>query len=192
MQIVLRTPRLPLRRFTTEDAELIMGLDSDPEVMAFINGGWPTTRAEVVQEILPAWLGYYSRYDGYGFWTIIERGSGQFVGWFHLRPRPGADPAEPELGYRLIRSVWGRGYATEGSIALLHRAFTVLGARRVTAESLAVNTAPRRVMEKCGLHSVRTLHQEWPDKIDGEELGEVEYAVDRDAWLAWNEARNAR
>jgi len=55
--------------------------------------------------------------------------------------------------------------------------FTDLGVRRVFAHTLAVNTASRRVMEKCGLTLVRTTGYEGTDIIDGAEHGEVEYAV---------------
>ena len=92
--------------------------------------------------------------------------------------------ADPELGYRLRRSAWGRGLATEGSVALVRAAFTDLGAARVVAETMAVHLASRRVMEKAGLRLVRTFHQDWPYPIPGDEQGDVEYAVTRTEWLA--------
>jgi RimJ/RimL family protein N-acetyltransferase len=58
---------------------------------------------------------------------------------------------EVELGDRLRRSAWGMGYATEGSRALVDRAFAEPGVRRVYAETMAVNVASRRVLEKAGL-----------------------------------------
>src|SRR4029450_3018730 len=102
--------------------------------------------------------------------------------WFHLRPPEGAGPDEPELGYRLRRSAWGKGYATQGSRALIRAAFTELGARRVYAETMVVNRGSRRVMEKAGLRLVRTFHRPWPDPIEGDEHGEVEYALTRAEW----------
>ena len=75
------------------------------------------------------------------------------------------------------RSAWGKGYATEGSRALIRKGFVELRVRRVVAETMAVNAASRRVMEKAGLTHVRTFHQEWPDCIEGEEQGDVEYAL---------------
>src|SRR3954471_22500373 len=102
----LRTERLVLRRFTTDDADLLAELDSDPEVMRYITGGRPTPRDEIVNEVLPALLSYYDRFEGFGFWAAIERDTGQFLGWFHLRPAPGDGPAEVELGYRLRRAAW--------------------------------------------------------------------------------------
>ena len=184
MHVYLETDRLCLRRFTAGDGGLLAELDADPAVMRFINGGRATPREEIEREILPAWLAWYGRADGYGFWAAVERASGAFVGWFHLRPRAAGRPREPELGYRLRVAFWGRGYATEGSRALIDRAFRELGAARVTAETMAVNAASRRVMEKAGLRYVRTFHQVWPDAIEGDEHGDVEYALTRAEWAA--------
>ena len=184
MDVYLESERLRLRRFTAADTDLLVELDSDPAVMRYITGGRPTPRAEIETDILPWWLGYYERTCGYGFWAAIEKASGAFVGWFHLRPSDDDRPDEPELGYRLRASAWGQGYATEGSRALIERAFRELGAERVTAETMAVNTASRRVMEKAGLRYVRTFHAEWPETIDGDEHGDVEYALTRAEWSA--------
>lgn len=183
MEVYLETERLILRRLTDADVDNLTDLDADPEVMFFINGGRPTPRDEIRDQTLPALLTYYERYAGYGFWAVVEKESDAFIGWFHLRPSPdGGAQDEPELGYRLKRSAWGKGYATEGSRALIDKAFGELGARRVYAETMAVNTASRRVMEKAGLGFVRSFHQPWPDPIPGDEHGDVEYALTRDEW----------
>jgi RimJ/RimL family protein N-acetyltransferase len=182
MQIFLETDRLILRLFTEDDVDDLVELDGDPEVMRYINGGRATPREEIENDILPAFLSHYDRYPGYGFWAAIEKATAEFLGWFHLRPPKGGSPDEPELGYRLRRSAWGTGYATEGSIALIRKAFEELGARRVFASTMVVNTASRRVMEKAGLRYVRTFHQEWPESIPGDEHGDVEYALDRADW----------
>ncbi|HVU74868.1 MAG TPA: GNAT family N-acetyltransferase [Mycobacteriales bacterium] len=183
-RVLVETERLTLRAFDESDVDLLVDLDSDPEVMRFVTGGRTTPRSEIVEDYLPAFLSYYERFDGYGFWAAVERPSQQFVGWFHLRPAPGAPDDEPELGYRLRRSAWGRGLATEGARALVDLAFSRLGARRVVAEAMAVNGASRRVMENVGMTLVREFHQDWPYRIEGDELGDVEYAITRDAWLA--------
>ena len=129
MDVFLETERLVLRRFTDADVELLVELDGDPEVMRYITGGRATSLEELRDEVLPAFLGYYHRFPSYGFWAAVDKASGQFLGWFHLRPPEGASPDEPELGYRLRRSAWGKGYATEGSRALVRMAFAELGAR---------------------------------------------------------------
>lgn len=185
MRVVVETDRLLLREFTLDDADDLVALDADPEVMRFITGGRATPADEIRDDILPAFLAYHARGDAWGFWAAVEKGTGRFVGWFHLRPRAGEDPPdEPELGYRLRREAWGRGLASEGARALVDRAFRDHGARRVHASTMVVNAASRRVMERAGLRVVRVFHQDWPDRIEGEELGDVEYALTREEWLA--------
>jgi RimJ/RimL family protein N-acetyltransferase len=184
MEIVLQTPRLRLRRFTADDVDALFALDADPLVMRFITGGPGTPRDEVEAEVLPAFLSYYERFAGYGFWAAEERSGGDFLGWFHFRPDDGAPEDEPELGYRLRRAAWGKGYATEGSRALIETGFAAFGARRVTASTMAINTASRRVMEKSGMRFIRHFVADWPVAIPGDEHGDVEYAVTREQWEA--------
>ncbi|GGS27485.1 GNAT family N-acetyltransferase [Actinokineospora fastidiosa] len=181
MHVYLETPRMVLRRFTPADVDLIVELDSDPEVMRYLSGGRPTPPEEVRDEIIPNWLSYYDRGD-FGFWAAIERTTGAFLGWFHFRPHPDGDRDGVELGYRLRRAAWGLGYATEGSRALIEKGFTELGVDRIFAETMTVNTASRRVMAKAGLRYVRTFFQNWPNPIPGDEHGEVEYALTRQEW----------
>ena len=185
MSIFLETDRLTLRRFTEADEDNLVELDGDPEVMRFINGGRPTPREEVRGRILPILFGYYERFEGFGAWAAEERSTGRFLGWFHFRP-PANEPrdGEIELGYRLRRAAWGKGYATEGSRALIRKGFTELQVERVVAETMAVNLGSRRVMEKSGLTLVRTFHIDGLDAIEGSEHGEVEYALRRADWSA--------
>ena len=188
MHVYLRTERLVLRRFTADDLDAVEALDADPEVMRYINGGQPTPREELRDDHLPSWLAYYERGDAWGFWTATDRVSGAFLGWFHLRPGSQDPPDEPELGYRLLRKAWGAGLATEGSLGLIDKAFAELGARRVYATTMAVNTGSRRVMEKAGMRFIRLYHGEWPVRIPGDVHGDVEYAITRAEWDADREA----
>lgn len=188
VRIYLETDRLLLREFTADDVDNLYALDSDPEVMRFIDDGKPTPREVIERERLPALLDEYHRHPGLGGWPAVAKATGAFIGWFGLRPTDAGSPVlEPgpgnvELGYRLRRSAWGKGYATEGSRALIRMAFTELGAHRVCAGTMAVNTRSRRVMERSGLHYVRTYHLTWEDPLPGTEHGEVEYAVTREQW----------
>ena len=67
---------------------------------------------------------------------------------------------------------------------MIDHAFRNLGARRVHAETMVVHHASRQVMEKAGLRYVRTFHAPWPDRIPGDEQGDVEYALIREEWEA--------
>jgi len=168
----LATERLTLRAITLDDVDSLVDLDSDPAVMRFINGGLPTPRAEA-EGIVKRSLGHR--------WMAFERSTDAFVGWFGLRLSDDRGRLR-ELGYRIRKEFWGQGLATEGARALIDAAFTTTNLERVRAETMTVNAGSRRVMEKCGLHYVRTFHLEWPFPIEGTELGDVEYELTRADW----------
>lgn len=192
MHVFLETDRLLLRRFTDDDVDNLYNLDSDTEVMRYITGGTTMPREEIECDYLPAFLSYYTRFEGYGFWTVVDKATGRFLGWFHLRPRTGQLINEPELGYRLRREAWGMGYGTEGARALLDKGFSDLGPQRVLAPAFQANLASRRIMEKSGMTLARTyrlspeqlvelLGIPSPELVDGQV---VEYAITRPEWEA--------
>ena len=162
VEILAETDRLVLNPLDDSHAEAVLGLQDDPEVMRYLD---------------PSPL---ERFFTGGFYAATEKESGRFIGWFALEPQ---GSGEYEIGWRLYRSAWGRGLATEGSLALLHKAFTDLGATRVYAETMAANTRSLRVMEKIGLRHARTFFVEWPDPLPGSDQGEVEYALTRAEYL---------
>lgn len=183
----LVTERMELRLLTAERAgeyaELMVELDGDPEVMRFITGE-PTPQADIVDRELPTLLARLTTYPRHGRWFAFGREDGAFLGWFELAPtvpedRAGEQPRadEAEVGYRLLRSVWGRGYATEGTRALIAHAFDDVGLRRVWAQTMAVNLASRGVMERVGMIHLRTFHVHFDDPLPGTEQGEVEYEL---------------
>lgn len=180
MHVFLETDRLLLRRFTEADIDNLVELDSDPEVMRFLTNGRPTSREVIVRDTLPWIMTGYERLHGLGRMATVERSTKAFLGWIGFDPPDDGRPDdEIELGYRLCRSNWGKGYATEGSVALIRSAFHEFRVRRVWAQTMAVNHASRRVMEKSGPRFVRTCHVTWDDPIPGTEHGEAEYALDR-------------
>lgn len=137
--------------------------------------------------------------DGLGYWMAFgtdggARGStpparedeGEFVGLMMLPPAHGPDqpddPTVAELGYRLARRHWRKGLASEASRALLRHAFDTVGQRRVIAQTMAVNTGSRGVLEAVGMRYVRTYFPTWDDPLPGTELGEVEYEMTRAMW----------
>jgi RimJ/RimL family protein N-acetyltransferase len=183
MHIILQTPRLVLRQFTENDADNLFDLNSDPEVMRYLTGGRPTPREEIRDQIIPFHLAVYDRLDRLGTWAAEAAATAEFLGWFHFRPGPEAGTTNVELGYRLRRAAWSKGYATEGSRALIDLGFTELAIERVFAHTMTVNAASRHVLEKCGLTLVGTLPYEGPFEIEGAEHGEVEYAITKPEWL---------
>jgi RimJ/RimL family protein N-acetyltransferase len=184
VRVILQTERLTLRQFTADDADNLYELNSDPEVMRYLTGGRPTPREVLRDEVIPFHLAVYERLDRLGTWAAESAATGEFLGWFHFRPGADADVTNIDLGYRLRRPAWNRGYATEGSRALINMGFTDLGVQRVFAHTMAVNSASRRVLEKCGLTLVRTTPYDGPDVIEWYEHGEVEYALTKPEWEA--------
>jgi RimJ/RimL family protein N-acetyltransferase len=199
MEVYLETERLTLRPFTAADVDHLVALDDDPAVMRYLNGGVPTSRDVIEREVLPRFLGYYQAYPGFGVWAAIEKSTGDFLGWFSLKPQEGSDPGEVALGYRLRRSAWGKGYGTEGARALIRKGFSELGVRRVVATTYQDNLASRRVMEKAGMTFVRAFrptleelastanHTSSQEVWDGDE---VQYALEKADWERQEAARN--
>jgi RimJ/RimL family protein N-acetyltransferase len=185
VHILLETERLRLRRFTRDDADLLTRLDADPEVMRHITYGVPTPRCAYTDVYLPRWLEIYAARPDLGYFAAELRATDVFIGWLHLR----GDRIEPEyleLGYRLKRSAWGLGYATEGATALLRHGFTAAGADRISARTLERNLASQRVMQKCGLrYAAAFLYGEKaiPGRSE-EERAAVKYEITRSEWLS--------
>ena len=169
--IYLETSRLILRPFTPNDVDNLLELDADPDVRRFLDRPEAPTREDIAEGTLPYFLAWYERPGGFGYWAAVESSSGAFLGWFHFRPDR-HNPQDTELGYRLKRSAWGSGYATEGARALIRKGFLELGVSRVTATALTGNVASIRVMEKISLtFETRFWHKPG--------LEAVRYALDR-------------
>jgi RimJ/RimL family protein N-acetyltransferase len=172
---LIRTARLILRPASKSDRDDLSALERDPEVMRFINGGRPTP-----DDGVDADAGFLTPRGGEpGIWTAMEREPANFAVWFSLRPR-GEDVAE--LGYRLRRAAWGRGFGSEGARALVEWGFQEAGLNAIVATTMAVNHASRRVMEKAGLRYARTVHLSWAEPLPGSEMGDVEYEIAREDW----------
>jgi RimJ/RimL family protein N-acetyltransferase len=161
---VLGTDRLVLRRFTEDDAPLLFELDSDPEVMRYVGPfGLPTVEA-YRDRIRDVWLPAYAANPARGVFAAVEKATGSFLGWVCFRTATAyrfareagwTRDSDIELGYRLRREHWGKGFATEASAALVERGLADPDVTCVVAAALVTNRASTRVMEKCGLVWVR-------------------------------------
>jgi RimJ/RimL family protein N-acetyltransferase len=180
------TPRLTLRHLTAGDAEELIRLHSDPEVMRWITNGQPSDPAELREKVLPRWLELYEKHNGWGFFAAIDKRSGQFAGWFHLHPREQGDVYE--LGYRLHTRFWKQGLATEGAGHLLAKLLMEgkPSPAKVAARTMVGNAASRRVLEKLGLDYAREYEEQ---RFPGEDKRAVWYEretptiVHRRVWM---------
>lgn len=171
----LTTPRLTLRPVTPADRADLVALEADPEVMTYLNGGLPVPAAG-----LPDGSYLTPRGTEPEVLAAHDRETGAFVGWFAFFDDGIKDGLKTaEVGYRLTRAAWGRGFATEGVRALIDLAFGQWGFDRVRAETMTLNIGSRRVMEKSGMTYVDTIFPTFADPIPGAELGEVIYEIRR-------------
>jgi RimJ/RimL family protein N-acetyltransferase len=179
-QPTLKTARIVLVPLADEHLDLEVELDSDPEVMRYLDKG-ARSRSETEQAHRRRRL-TAQEVPGLGFWVGFV--DGEFVGWWILQPPDGPDQphvdGEAELGYRLLRKFWRRGYASEGARELIRYGFAEVGLTRIFAQTLAVNRASRATMSSAALTYARTFASS--ESIPGAEHGEVEYEITRDAY----------
>lgn len=167
----VETSRVLLRFLTKNDADNLIELDSDPDVMKYISNGVPSTKDDVDRAIERALL-VQSRHDGQlGYWAVIEKSTGAFMGWFMLRP-PLADPfncQRVELGYRLKKRYWGVGHATEIARALIERRLEVSSGEEIFAIAGKGNEASQAILRKVGL----VYNREYESRDFSEEMKTV-------------------
>lgn len=174
---VLQTATLTLRPCCPDDRADFIGLERDPEVMRFLNGGavdHENIDPKDVTFLMPRGSEPY-------VWTARRTATNAFIGWFCLFPET---ETLAELGYRLRREDWGQGLASEGARALVDWGFGRAGYDRITACTMAVNHGSRRVMEKIGMTHVRTDFPDFSDPIPGSDQGEVWYELHRSEWTS--------
>ncbi len=147
----IETARLILRAHDGKDLDAVHAMWSDPAVVRHITGK-PSTREESWARIL-RYAGLWP-IKGYGYWAVVEKQSGQFVGDvgladFHRDMTPALYEA-PEAGWALIPAAQGKGYATEAMQAVLAWADRNLDMARVTCMLDESNAASVNVARKCG------------------------------------------
>jgi ribosomal-protein-alanine N-acetyltransferase len=151
MDAVINTDRLLLRLFTVNDADLIFKLNKDDKVTRYTHD--PINDPEHAKQVLEQnILPQYALYN-YGRWAVHVKPGLDFIGWCGLKFRP--EKNEVDLGYRLKRSAWSKGYATEAAYACIRYGFEKLKIQKITGRSEPANINSWRVLEKCGLQFIR-------------------------------------
>jgi RimJ/RimL family protein N-acetyltransferase len=153
--ILLETERLRLRRVALTDLDNMTRLNGDRDVMRYIGDGSVWTRAQSEARIRRI-LKVYEIFPGLGLWIGEEKHTGNFVGAYALIYIP--KTVEVEVGYRLRKSAWGRGLATEGARALVRYGMFELGLDRVVGLTHPDNDPSKQVLMKSGLQARGTGH----------------------------------
>ena len=145
----IRTPRLVLRPWRPSDQSTYAALNADAEVRRF----WPTTLTSQQSDQQVDGFQHHIEQHGFGFWALEALGEAPFIGFTGLQHVEASLPFAPavEIGWRLARKHWGKGYATEAAIASLADGFGRLGLSEIVSYAVKGNAASFRVMERIGM-----------------------------------------
>jgi len=153
----IETPRLILRRWRDEDLLPFAAVNADPEVMRWIRDGSVLSEADtraMIERLEGAW-----EEKGFGLFAVEVKETGELAGFTGLAVPmflPEVMPAV-EIGWRLGRSFWGRGLATEAARAALRFGFEEVGLDRIISIHQIGNDPSERVMDKLGMGRDREL-----------------------------------
>lgn len=144
--VVFETARLRVRRYTEADTELFFRLSGNPDVMQYIR---PVSTREESDAFLLENIQYYQDNPTRGRWAVEDIIHGGFVGSFAIIPIP-SRPDEIQLGYSLTPEHWGKGYATELTIAGLDYFFSHEMLPVIYGITEIPNIASQKVLLKAG------------------------------------------
>ncbi|KUJ50951.1 GNAT family N-acetyltransferase [Chryseobacterium sp. JAH] len=159
-KIFIETERLILREIITEDAEAFFAMDSNPEVVKYV-GTKPLTHISQSVEMIENIRNQYTE-NRIGRWAAINKEDGKLVGWSGLKLIKEINNHKNihDLGYRFTPEYWGKGYATETSIAVLNYAFNEMKLDQVFAYADVENDASNHVLRKLGFEEKGTFIDE--------------------------------
>ena len=146
---MLTTARMTLTDITEADFAATYAADRDPMVARYVGDGLPESRSfeaycDHFKGRISSWMN-----ERYRMWAMRLHDDDALIGWVMLRPIN--DSSYVEVGYRLPQSSWGKGYATEATLALLDYGFNAVGLDEIAAVTHADNAASQHVLTKAGL-----------------------------------------
>ncbi|HEX7172615.1 MAG TPA: GNAT family N-acetyltransferase [Candidatus Limnocylindria bacterium] len=178
---MIRTERLLLRRWRDGDREPFAAMNADPAVTEHLQGALSRERSDAFVDRIEA---HWDEH-GWGLWAVEVPGEAPFIGYVGLWPAEYVAPGMVEVGWRLARGHWGRGYATEAAGESLRFGFTEVGLSEIVSFTVPQNVRSRRVMERIGLIRDQSGNFDHPrvDPLAYPQLvPHVLYRLDREAW----------
>jgi RimJ/RimL family protein N-acetyltransferase len=176
--VQIDTERLIMRGWRESDLAPWAAMNADPEVRQYLG---PLLTFEQASAQVLNFQDDLDRY-GYGFWAVEVRASGDFIGFTGLDT---VDEEMPftgvEVGWRLARSAWGHGYATEAALAALRYAYDIIGLPEIVAVTAATNLRSQAVMRRIGMTSNPMEDFDDPDVDEPSLRRQVVYRKLRDA-----------
>ena len=145
----LPTPRLLLRQWRPSDLEPFAAMNSDADVMRYYPTPWTREQSDAFAQRVMRLIDE----RGWGFWAVEERASGRFIGFVGRHVPSDELPFSPcvEVGWRLAKSYWGLGYATEAAQSAIAFGFQQLHLKELVAFTAIANLKSRAVMERLGM-----------------------------------------
>jgi RimJ/RimL family protein N-acetyltransferase len=178
---VIGTERLILRPWAERDREAFAAMNADPAVMAH----FPKVLDRAESDALLARLMDRWRGEGVAFGAAERRSDGALVGMVGLARVlfPGPVEGAVEIGWRLARAHWGRGYATEAARAWLAHGFAAMGLREVVSFAVPENRPSHAVMERLGMTRDPARDFLHPNLPEGHPLrAHMVWSIGREAW----------
>ncbi|MCG2615410.1 GNAT family N-acetyltransferase [Terrimonas sp. NA20] len=143
--MLFQSDRLYTRFFTMDDLDVFYRLNGDEEVMRYIR---PVKTYEECRIFLDQIIGWYDDVPRNWRVALVEKETGQVIGTFSIMPL--TNTTDQHLGYALLKSYWGKGYATEVAAAGVAYVFEKLGYNSITAITDLANIPSQKVLVKCG------------------------------------------
>ncbi len=176
----LHTQRLILRPWQTQDLLPFAKLNADSDVMAYYPNVLSTEESHAMARKL---MGLINQ-KGWGFWALEIKDSHEFIGFVGLHEPTYELPVTPctEIGWRLAKEHWGKGYATEAANAALDFAFKHLHLKQVYSFASVINTASIAVMIRINMHNT---HKNFPHPMVPKDCtlsDHVLYKISADDW----------
>lgn len=157
---IINSDRLSFQPIDKNDHEFLFQLDQDPEVMRFINGGEMTSKEDIINLSIPRLYKYKNTEKGWGLWKVTILATGQEIGWILVRPMDffSSKPIwhDIELGWRFMRSTWGKGYATEAAFHIQQVLAINPENQAFSAVAMPENAGSIAVMKKMGMKYIKS------------------------------------
>lgn len=154
-QPTLKTNRLIIREFLPRDAEGMFEMDSNPRVHRYL-GNRPVNSLKECEDVIKRIRQEYID-KGIGRWAVVEKESGEFVGWTGFKENTmeiNGQRGLVDLGYRFKETAWGIGYATETAMECMRYAFQHLKYNPIYGMADVRNDASNRILQKIGMKYV--------------------------------------
>jgi RimJ/RimL family protein N-acetyltransferase len=145
----LRTKRLLMRRWRDADRVPFATMNADPEVTRYLRGSLDRAASDQLVDRIEALFDA----QGFGLWALELPDTAEFIGFTGLHPMPSGVPGEggTEVGWRLARSAWHKGYATEAATAAVDVAFAGAGLPELWSMTAVLNEPSQAVMRRIGM-----------------------------------------